>query len=109
MKKPISILLLLLFVFSAFLGITVSALELQPVDDSHFKSFIKIEDSGDYTEISEQTFQTARMERTAWQYKTKNVYTNAGKLVAKVTLQYSTYIYGGRPQFDEAGSCKYNL
>lgn len=81
MKKTVCILLSLLFIFSAVSGMTVFAQGLKSDDGTNFKSFIKIGHDGDYTEISEQTFQA---ERTA-------------------SLQYSTYIYGGRPQFDQVG------
>ena len=81
MKKTVCILLSLLFIFSAVSGMTVFAQGLKSDDGTNFKSFIKIGHDGDYTEISEQTFQA---ERTA-------------------SLQYSTYIYSGRPQFDQVG------
>lgn len=60
MKKTVCILLSLLFIFSAVSGMTVFAQGLKSDDGTNFKSFIKIGHDGDYTEISEQTFQAER-------------------------------------------------
>lgn len=96
----IIVLVLCFLIVSANINTFAATTPSDPSEAETFKDFFRVNGNGKYSPITESTFIQAR---TAWQYKTKYVYSSNGKTVAKVTLQYSTYIYGGRPQFDEVG------